>query len=212
MRSNVTEGPLNEDSSNGMGDMSKGLEDVPDETFSRDIREHEEVVSRWAVVRAFDRHLASLENVAVTLAGVAVVVMILSVSYGVIGRKVFGLATAWTLEISEYSLLFVTFLAAPWVLRLHGHVNVDIVIALLNENWHRRFRVATYSVAAVAAVVLFYFAFETTLSDYSRDVVLRKVLEIPQWMIVGVIPVGSLLLSLRLICQVLTEISRRPTQ
>lgn len=194
-----------------MGGMGKGPQDVPDETFSREMLKNEEV-SRWGAVRALDRHLTSLENLAVTLAGVAVVVMILAVSYGVLGRKVFGLATAWTLEISEYSLLFVTFLAAPWVLRQHGHVNVDVVVTSLSDNWRKRFQVVTYAVAAVATLILFYFSFETTLSYYSRGVILRKVLEIPQWMIIGVIPVGSFLLSLRLIVQFLTHISSHPSQ
>lgn len=192
--------------------IGSGPEDVPDETFSRDMLENEEVVSNWGAVRALDRRLASLENLAVTLAGVAVAVMILAVSYGVIGRKVFGLPTAWTLEISEYSLLFITFLSAPWVLRLHGHVNVDVFVTSLSHAWRERLQVVTYAIAAVAALILFYFSLETTLSYYSRDVILRKVLEIPQWMIIGVIPVGSLLLSLRLIVQFLTHISSHPSQ
>ena len=40
----------------------------------------------------------------------------------------------WLLEVTEYGLFTSTFLAAPWVLHIGGHVKVDILIKLFPEN------------------------------------------------------------------------------
>lgn len=185
-------------------------EELPAEVLSASDPDNEEMESRWSFVRRFNRYISVVEDVCAGLGAASLVIMVLVVSYGVIGRKVLGRPTAWTLEISEYSLLYLTFLTVPWVLRENGHVRLEILVAAVNARWRTGFLMVGYVLSFVVVSVLFYFSLDTTLSYYDRGVVLRKVFDIPQWMIVWVIPVGSFLLTLRVACQFLTRISRKP--
>ena len=55
-------------------------------------------------------------------------------------------AMPWSLDVAEYLLYAITFLAAPWVLRTGGHIKVDLVVERLPAGGRRR-------TARVAAVV-----------------------------------------------------------
>ncbi len=39
----------------------------------------------------------------------------------------------WLNEVTEYLLTIATFFGAPWLLRAHGHVNVDVVLRLVPD-------------------------------------------------------------------------------
>ncbi len=63
------------------------------------------------------------------LADVILMFLMLSVCADVILRYFFNRPQAWVAEISEYLLLYITFLGAAWVLKNEGHVIVDVLVA-----------------------------------------------------------------------------------
>ena len=73
--------------------------------------------------RTFDRILDSLA----AMAGGLILFACLIVSYEVFMRYFLNSPTSWTLEISEYCLLWITFLGTAWLLREDGHVKVDLL-------------------------------------------------------------------------------------
>lgn len=154
-------------------------------------------------VNRYDSVLSKFEYLFVIVAGILLFVMILSVSYSVIGRRFFGLPGAWAVELSEYIMLYITFLAAPWVLKLSGHVRVDVFISLLRPRIQNILNVLTTILAAVAFLVLFRYSLEVAIESYQRGVVLRRIIQVPEYLLLFVIPLGSLFLFLRLICQLL---------
>lgn len=129
--------------------------------------------------------------------------MILMVSYSVLGRKFFGLSGAWAVELSEYIMLYLTFLVAPWVLKQDGHVRVDVLLNFLGPRLRFFADAITTTVATVVCVVLFWFSLGVTVESYQRGVTLMKILQVPEYLLLAVIPLGSLLLSLRLVCRLL---------
>lgn len=67
-------------------------------------------------------------NLACAILGACVIFAIVSfVFFEVASRYLFGTSRLWVIEVSEYSLLFMTFLGAPYLLEKNRHVVIDIV-------------------------------------------------------------------------------------
>ena len=50
------------------------------------------------------------------------------VCFEVLGRALGASSQLWVIEVSEYALLFITFLGAPYLLELNRHVIIDLLI------------------------------------------------------------------------------------
>ncbi len=163
-------------------------------------------------VRRYDNILAKIEIFFAVVAAILLFIMIAAINYEVIGRQFFS-PGGWALEISEYIMIYLTFLLAPWVLRQDGHVRVDILVNRLGLRARFLLSVITTLAAAISCLVLFWFSLEVAVETYQRGVILRKVLQTPQYVLLAVIPLGSLFLFLRFVCQILREFAdRRPVE
>ena len=49
------------------------------------------------------------------------------VCFEVVGRAMGAPSRLWVIEVSEYALLFITFLGAPYLLQLNRHVVMDLL-------------------------------------------------------------------------------------
>lgn len=154
-------------------------------------------------VRYFDLFLTRAENLFAVVAAIMMFAMIIMVSYSVIGRKFFGTPGAWAVELSEYIMLYLAFLLAPWVLRRNGHVRVDILYSRLSGKARLFFDLAIGVLATLACLVLFWFSLEVAIESYERNVILRRIVQVPQYILLAVIPLGSLFLIMRLLCQMM---------
>ncbi len=75
----------------------------------------------------FGEKFAKINNFLAAISAFILLSMVLTISYDVIARYVFGAPTKWSLEINEYCLLAVVYLSGAWTLRVGGHVRVDIL-------------------------------------------------------------------------------------
>ncbi len=75
----------------------------------------------------FDRIVDYLAGAGAAL----IMVTMLMVSLEVVMRYILRRPQIWVMEISEYSLVWMTFLGATWILRSEGHVKVDILFGFL---------------------------------------------------------------------------------
>jgi len=55
---------------------------------------------------------------AALLSGIAAIIC-----FEVVGRALGATSRLWVIEVSEYALLFITFLGAPYLLQLNRHVS-----------------------------------------------------------------------------------------
>ena len=81
--------------------------------------------------KKFDAIFDSIIGAGAILAAVLVAFVTIAVLLDITMRYFLGRPQVWVLEIVEYCLLFITFLAAAWVLKREGHVKMDIAIARL---------------------------------------------------------------------------------
>ncbi len=87
------------------------------------------------------------------LAVIIVAALAICVGLEVVMRYFFGAPTRWVIEFSEYSLLWLAFLAGAWILRAEGHVRVEMLTETLSPRWQRRAHfVTSWLGAGVCAV------------------------------------------------------------
>lgn len=141
------------------------------------------------VSNIFDRTLDLL----VILAAVILFYIMLSVAYEIIMRKFLGRGQDWVLEIAEYSLLYITFLIAAWVLRREGHVKMDIVLAQLEPRAQAMVNFITSIIGAIALLLVTWYGATMTWEFFQGGAFLATILEPPTWPIMGIIPIGSFL-------------------
>jgi C4-dicarboxylate transporter, DctQ subunit len=131
------------------------------------------------------------------LGDVILMFLMLSVCADVILRYFFNRPQAWIAEISEYLLLYITFLGAAWVLKKEGHVIVDILIAQVSPKTRAVFGVISSVIGAFVFLVIFWFGTLETLDLFKRGVANPSVLEFPKAPLVAIIPFGSFFLMIQ---------------
>lgn len=105
-------------------------------------------------------------------------------------------AFGWTLELSEYGLVVVSFLGAPWVLRHQEHISIDIVIRHVRPAVSRILLTIADAISALACLILAKFAWQAASEALHRGAILYNYFEIPQWLILAILPLGALLLTI----------------
>lgn len=145
------------------------------------------------------RILAAGENIAAAGATLLFVGMTLVICAEVLLRYGFNSPISWVVEISEYSLLWITFLGAAWVLRHGGHVRVDILLQYLSPAALRLCGLFSSAAGVLTTLVLLGFGIEATVSAMLRGAFKPTGIDVPTWMVIIVIPIGALLLMLRFV-------------
>lgn len=144
------------------------------------------------VAAIFDR----TNNLLILLAAVLLVFIMLGVIVDVILRQV-GFALVWMFEITEYCLLFITFLGAAWLLRREGHVRMDLVLDRLNPGIQSRLSIITSILGAITCLVIAWYSGRATLEYFQLGYTLNTELRPPQAPIMAIIPVGYFLLFIQ---------------
>jgi C4-dicarboxylate transporter DctQ subunit len=140
--------------------------------------------------RVFDRTLTAL----VILASIILFLVTMSVCLEVVLRYFFNRPQVWVIELSEYSLLYITFLGAAWVLRGQGHISVDLLTGLLSQRGRSLCSFISYSVCLLVSLVLVIFGVRVSWNYFVKGLYNPTILEIPTAYILVIIPVGGLTL------------------
>lgn len=140
-------------------------------------------------------------------AGLLILFMMLAICYEVVMRYLLFRPPAWVTEVTEYILLYCTFLGSPWLLRENGHVRVDVVTSRLAPGKRRFMSVVTSVMGLCVCLVLFYFSAATTLDLYTRGLPVIKTLSVPKFLLVGIIPVGTFFLAIEFVRKILESLS-----
>lgn len=143
------------------------------------------------------RILAACEGVAAAGATLIFVFITLAICAEVLLRYGFNSPISWVVEISEYSLLWITFLGASWVLRHGGHVRVDIALQYMSPAALRVCGLFSSAAGMLITLVLVGFGADATWTAFVRGAFKPTGTDVPTWMVLIVIPLGGLLLFIR---------------
>ena len=140
-------------------------------------------------VRLYDRLIAVLAAVAgAMLAGVFVMIV-----YDVTVRALGYQPPAHTSALSEYAMLYMTLLAAPWVLRNKGHVFVEFLAGALPRTVRRVLRRGIYTLCIVVCLGLAYYGLLAALDYWERGELDIKSIVIAKWAYYAPLPIGFFL-------------------
>jgi len=123
-------------------------------------------------------------------AKIALAGIVLSYSFEVISRYIFGSPTWWSAELVTYLLCIMTFTMLPHVTATSGHIAVTFLLEYLKPA--RRtviMRVISFIGAAICAAIA-YFAADETMRQFARNVQMMAAQPIPKWWVSIWISVG----------------------
>jgi len=122
--------------------------------------------------------------------------MMVIITLDVVVRNLGYQSSAHFFTFTEYALLIVPCLGAPWLVREKGHIYVELLLMHLKPE-PRRWLLRFIGVACIAVcLTVAWYGFAVTLDNYlgmERDV---RSFDMPRWMIVGWIPISFLMMAI----------------
>ena len=134
-------------------------------------------------------------RVLAVVAGTLLGLLALLISFDIASRQTGWFAMPWSLDVAEYLLYLITFLAAPWVLVSGGHITVDLVTARLAPRPRRRADRAAHAVGAGASLLLFWFACRVWWRSFGDGTLVYETFVFPEWWLFSPAPPIFLLLA-----------------
>lgn len=131
------------------------------------------------------------------VASVLIVIAMLVVVTDVVMRYFLNRPIDWSTEITEYTLLFIAFLGAAWVLRREGHVRMDLVLNRLEPRTQALLNTVTSIIGAFMWLTITWFSVKATLEFQQLGFFFFTPLRTPKFIVMSVIPVGSALLFIQ---------------
>jgi TRAP-type C4-dicarboxylate transport system permease small subunit len=130
------------------------------------------------------------------LAGLLMVAMMTTIFIDVVLRNLGYQSSAHFFSFTEYALLAVPCLGAPWLVREKGHVYVEILLSALAPA-KRRALVRAIGLACVAVcAVLAWYGGAVTVQDFLRAERDVRSFDMPRWIVVGFIPLSFGMMAL----------------
>lgn len=139
----------------------------------------------------FDRLNNGLAAVACGL----LVLITLAICAEIITRALFEISNQWLVELSEITLLYITFLAAAWVLGKDKHVAIDLIVNHISGRVARRLNLFLSLIAGVACFIITWFGILTVIDQFQNDIREPTMMAPRTFWITAVLPFGFFLLG-----------------
>jgi len=130
------------------------------------------------------------------LAGLLIAAMMVVITVDVVVRNFGYQSSAHFFTFTEYALLVVPCLGAPWLVREKGHIYVEILLMHLAPPARRRLMTLIGLACIAVCLVIAWYGFAVTLTDFrqaERDV---RSFDAPRWMVIGWIPLSFLMMAI----------------
>jgi TRAP-type C4-dicarboxylate transport system permease small subunit len=152
------------------------------------------------------KYFSKINEFFAVLGAALLLFMMFSISYGALTRS-FNLPNPiWIVQINEYSLVWVCFLATAWVLSVNKHVRVDILMTRFGQRKQTRLLLLQDSVSTLLCATFCYLCSLSTWEHLRDKVVDVGSIDVPKGWILVVIPVGFLLLTLQFLVRVTQDL------
>ncbi len=156
------------------------------------------------------RLLAGLNAVIVVLSSVALVVAALVLTYSVASRYFLHLSTDWQDELSVFLIVGAVFMSSASIQARRGHVGIEAIVGLLSPrvNHWRQFAVdvASFLFCAFFSWKSWLLLEEAWVENFHSESTWGP----PLWIPYSLMTFGMTLLSLQILLQIVTALTRRP--
>jgi len=130
------------------------------------------------------------------IAGVLMVAMMVMIVADVLLRNLGYQSSAHFFTFTEYFLLLIPLLGAPWLVREKGHIHIEVLLSALAPSVRRALVVAVVLVCAAVAAILAWYGAAITLQDYATSEKDVRSFDMPRWMLVASMPMSFGMMAL----------------
>ncbi len=131
-------------------------------------------------------------------AGGVLIYLAASVNYEVAMRYLFNRPTLWVGDFAGYAVIYLTFLATPWVLAREAHIKIELLVSRLPSKGQCVLGAVTSVAGAVVCGIFFWYSLEVFLYVFEAKMWFALGgFWILQWPVMVVLPVGSLVVTLQ---------------
>lgn len=142
-----------------------------------------------AIWRGYSALVTALAAIAAAMLGLITLLIVIDVTIRNLGFQPYP----HTLALTEYSLLYVAMLGAPWLVRAKGHVHIEIIVARLQGTPRRIVHSFVCLVCAAVCLVLAWYGLDVTLGNIARADMDIRSFDSPRWILIACMPLGFFL-------------------
>ncbi|PSL46990.1 TRAP-type C4-dicarboxylate transport system permease small subunit [Salsuginibacillus halophilus] len=154
-----------------------------------------------SIYKLLDRRLEEIILV------ITMVVMVVLIFYQVLSRYVLSNSLSWTEEMARYVHVWQVWIGASFAVRMDKHIKVEMVKDLLPPMYRRIVELIALLLWFFLAVVLAYIGTVVVL-DMIGSGQTSPAMRIPMWIGYAAVPVGGILMSLRLVQQIVKHFKK----
>jgi TRAP-type C4-dicarboxylate transport system permease small subunit len=154
----------------------------------------------------FLRAVAALSTLAGWISAGMIVAAVAITCQMIFVRFVLNGSTIWQTEAVIYLAIGATLIGLPYVQRLRGHVNVDLVPLSLPRRARKILAIFTLSLSCVIVAVMLYYGYDYWHFAWSRGWTSDTVWAVPLWIPYLALPVGFGLFLLQLVADLVAVI------
>lgn len=107
------------------------------------------------------------------------------------------------IDLSEYSLFLIAILSAPWLVNIHGHIRVDILINQLSGRNRQHAERCINLFVLITLLIVLYYSFTVFLDSWRLNEMIYRELTFPDWWVQWQIPLAAFLICVELLQRVL---------
>lgn len=144
------------------------------------------------IIRLYDFLLYAMAFIA----ALTLVWLMVSVVTSVAMRNLGIQPYAWLFTSSEYGLLYMTMLGAPWLVREKGHVHIELVTAALPPALRRIVSRAIAAMCVAISLVLAWYGLELFLTNIERNDFDVRAYFYPRWLLTITFPIAFSFMAL----------------
>ncbi|HWJ01311.1 MAG TPA: TRAP transporter small permease subunit [Burkholderiales bacterium] len=144
------------------------------------------------VARLHDALVYGMAYIAAFLMAAMMVVITLDVILRNLGYQ----SSAHFFTFTEYALLIVPCLGAPWLAREKGHIYVEILLLSLRPRLRSAMTVLIGLLCITVCLVIAWYGFDVTLRDYLQNEKDVRSMDFPRWMVIGFIPLSFFMMAI----------------
>jgi TRAP-type C4-dicarboxylate transport system permease small subunit len=141
-----------------------------------------------AFLNLYDRLLAGLALLSAAAFGALSFIIAYEVTVRWLGFR----PPVWPQAISEFTMLYATLLAAPWILRRAEHIQVTTLIAIFPPRARAALARVVSFIGMLVCLVVAWYALRVTLTAQGLEI---RSFEMPKWIVYAPLPLGFFLLA-----------------
>jgi len=162
-------------------------------------------------MRGFITLVNRVSQVVGVLSAAMVVIAVVITCQMIFIRYFLNGSTYWHTEAVVYLVLAATLLGLPYVQKLKGHVNVDLVPMLLPPAGRKALMIASFAGATIVLSIMTFYSAELVYLSYSKGWTSDTVWGPPLWIPYLTMPLGFGLFGLQLLAD-LIELLMTPAE